>query len=90
MKHSKHYYDLDRNMDLSVKTRDIPTYYISKGIEARKVIEAFQSDNYNIATAISYLLRAGKKVYINDSASDSMKEDIRKAINHLKFELERQ
>ena len=89
MKHSKHYYDLDRNMDLSVKTKDIPTYYISKGIEARKVIEAFQSDNYNIATAISYLLRAGKKVYINDSPSDSMKEDIRKAINHLKFELER-
>ena len=90
MKHSKHYYDFDRNMDLSVKTKDIPTYYISKGIEARKVIEAFQSDNYNIATAISYLLRAGKKVYINDSPSDSMKEDIRKAINHLKFELERQ
>ena len=89
MKHSKHYYDFDRNMDLSVKTKDIPTYYISKGIEARKVIEAFQSDNYNIATAISYLLRAGKKVYINDSPSDSMKEDIRKAINHLKFELER-
>ena len=89
MKHSKHYYDLDRNMDLSVKTKDIPTYYISKGIEARKVIEAFQPDNYNIATAISYLLRAGKKVYINDSPSDSMKEDIRKAINHLKFELER-
>lgn len=90
MKHSKHYYDLDRNMDLSVKTKDIPTYYISNGIEARKVIEAFQSDNYNIATAISYLLRAGKKVYINDSPSDSMKEDIRKAINHLKFELERE
>ena len=90
MKHSKHYYDLDRNMDLSVKTKDIPTYYISKGIEARKVIEAFQSDNYNIATAISYLLRAGKKVYINNSPTDSMKEDIRKAINHLKFELERQ
>ena len=90
MKHSKHYYDLDRSMDLSVKTKDIPTYYISKGIEARKVIEAFQSDNYNIATAISYLLRAGKKVYINNSPTDSMKEDIRKAINHLKFELERQ
>ena len=90
MKHSKHYYDLDRNMDLSVKTKDIPTYYISKGIEARKVIEAFQSDNYNIATAISYLLRAGKKVYINNSPTDSMKEDIRKAINHLKFELERE
>ena len=90
MEHSKHYYDFDRNMDISVETNDIPTYYISQGIEARKVIEAFQSDNYNIATAISYLLRAGKKVYINDSPTDSMKEDIRKAIAHLKFELERE
>jgi hypothetical protein len=90
MEHSKHYYDFDRNMDVSVETNDIPTYYISQGIEARKVIEAFQSDNYNIATAISYLLRAGKKVYINDSPNDSMKEDIRKAIAHLKFELERE
>ena len=51
MEHSKYYYDLERNMDLSVKTKDIPTYYISKGIEARKVIEAFQPNNYNIATA---------------------------------------
>ena len=58
MEHSKYYYDSERNMDLSVKTKDIPTYYISKGIEARKVIEAFQPDNYNIGTAISYLLRA--------------------------------
>jgi hypothetical protein len=90
MEHSKHYYDFDRNMDVSVETNDTPTYYISQGIEARKVIEAFQSDNYNIATAISYLLRAGKKVYINDSPNDSMKEDIRKAIAHLKFELERE
>ncbi len=40
-----------------------PHYYIGKNykIEARKVIEDYQADNYNIGTAITYLLRAGKK-----------------------------
>tara|TARA_B100000424_G_C22536206_1_gene306109 strand:+ start:63 stop:335 length:273 start_codon:yes stop_codon:yes gene_type:complete len=89
MEHSKYYYDLERNMDISIKKNDIPIYYESKGIEARKVIEAFQPDNFNIGTAISYLLRAGKKIYVNGSPTDSMREDISKAIAHLKFELER-
>ena len=42
---------------------NIPEYYIGKKykIEARKVIEDYQADNYNIGTAITYLLRAGKK-----------------------------
>ena len=62
-----------------------PHYYIGKNykIEARKVIEDYQADNYNIGTAITYLLRAGKK------EGNPMKQDIKKAINHLKFELDR-
>ena len=63
----------------------IPEYYIGKThkYEARKVIEDFQPDNYNVSTAITYLLRAGKK------PDNPMVQDIRKAINHLHFELDR-
>ena len=67
----------------------IPTYYLSDGIEASKVVAAFQGDNYNIGTALTYLMRAGKKVYVNRSPRDSMEADIKKAINHLNFELDR-
>lgn len=44
-------------------TKKIPDYYIGKRYkyEARKVVEDFQADNYNLGTAITYLLRAGKK-----------------------------
>ena len=67
------------------KKEEIPNYYIGKKykIEARKVIEDFQGDNYNLGTAITYLLRAGKK------EGNPTEQDIRKAINHLHFELDR-
>ncbi len=67
------------------KKEDIPHYYIGKKykIEARKVVEDFQADNYNLGTAITYLLRAGKK------EGNPAEQDIRKAINHLHFELDR-
>jgi hypothetical protein len=69
----------------------IPNYYKGKkyGYEASKVVEEFQADSYNIGTAITYLLRAGKKKYVNDSEIESKEMDIRKAIDHLNFELER-
>ena len=40
-----------------------PKYYIGKHkrIEAFDVVLDFQADNYNLGTAITYLLRAGKK-----------------------------
>jgi len=62
-----------------------PEYYIGKThkYEASKVVEDFQADNYNLGTAITYLLRAGKK------PNNPMEQDIRKAIDHLNFELER-
>ena len=67
------------------KQGEIPNYYIGKKhkIEARKVVEDFQADNYNLGTAITYLLRAGKK------DGNPAEQDIQKAINHLHFELDR-
>lgn len=68
-----------------------PTYYKGaiKGIEASDVIADFQADSYNIGTAITYLLRAGKKMYVNNSPIDSKIEDLKKASDHIRFELER-
>jgi len=34
-------------------------------------------------------MRAGRKVYVNGKSVDSKEEDIRKAIDHLQFELNR-
>ena len=71
--------------------KEIPNYYVGTTYkyEARKVIEDFQPDNYNVATALTYLLRAGKKPYVNNNYEDSKVADIQKAINHLQFELDR-
>ena len=68
----------------------IPNYYIGKvyGYEARKVVEDWNL-SYNVGTATTYLLRCGKKK--EQGMSDNAKhiEDINKAINHLKFEIEK-
>lgn len=63
--------------------KETPNYYIGKHhkYEARKVVEDFEL-SYNLGTAVTYLLRSGRK-------HASPEEDIEKAINHLKFELER-
>ena len=62
-----------------------PKYYIgTNGIEAFDVIEGFQPHNYNIGTAITYLLRAGKK------KGNPTSQDIAKAIAHLERELKNQ
>ncbi|QDP59970.1 MAG: hypothetical protein Tp178DCM178821_37 [Prokaryotic dsDNA virus sp.] len=68
------------NKKLNIK---IPDYYIGKiyGYEARKVVEDFNL-NYNIGSTVTYLLRANNK-------HETPKECIKKAINHLYFELER-
>ena len=61
-----------------------PHYYIGKKYKysARKVVEDFNL-SYNCGTAVSYLLRAGKK------EGNPAEQDIRKAINHLHFELDK-
>jgi hypothetical protein len=63
-----------------------PSYYIGKlkQIEAKDVVQDFQPDNYNLGTALTYLMRAGKK------PNNPITQDIKKAIAHLEFELERQ
>ena len=63
-----------------------PNYYFGryKKIEAKDVVLDFQHDNYNLGTALTYLMRAGKK------PGNPITQDIRKAIHHLEMELEHQ
>ena len=63
--------------------REIPNYYKGKylGIKAHDVIEDYEL-SYNVGTATTYLLRAGKK------DNNSYELDITKAIHHLQYELE--
>ena len=93
--HSKHYYELDRNMSSTSSQYDgktlsgglqndnrIPEYYKGKeGYQARKVCDNFDL-TYHLATATTYILRAYKK---HDTPTDCIK----KAIAHLEFELEK-
>ena len=94
MEHSKYYYEYKRNYesdDCDCKNSDkTPEYYKgSNGYTAIKVIEGFQPNNYNVATAITYLLRSGKKIYVNDSSEESRIKDIEKAIDHLCYEIKK-
>tara|TARA_R110002110_G_scaffold6340_1_gene31724 strand:+ start:439 stop:702 length:264 start_codon:yes stop_codon:yes gene_type:complete len=61
-----------------------PSYYSGTkyGYSARKVVEDFNL-SYNVGTACSYLMRAGKK------EGNSAEQDIQKAINHLHFEIDK-
>ena len=66
------------------KTTPEPHYYSGTkyGYSARCVVEDFEL-SYNCGTAVSYLLRAGKK------EGNPAQQDIQKAINHLHFELDK-
>ena len=65
-----------------IDKKEIPEYYKGKnGYMAKDVIANFDL-TYNIGTAVTYLLRAGKK------EGNPTEQDIRKAINHLHFELD--
>ena len=85
MKKSKYFYDYTRNISVEeeVNLVETPNYYTGcfQGIKANEVIDDFLL-SYNIGTAVTYLLRAGKK------PNNPAKQDIQKAIDHLKFELE--
>lgn len=63
-----------------------PNYYFGKyrNIEAKDVVLDFQADNYNLGTALTYIMRAGKK------PNNPITQDIKKAIHHLQMELEHQ
>jgi|TARA_R110000796_G_scaffold1983_6_gene7982 spermidine/putrescine-binding protein len=64
----------------------MPDYYEGKykKIEAMDVVLDFSEDNYNIGTALTYLMRAGKK------PNNPITQDIEKAIVHLQRELKHQ
>lgn len=66
------------------KKKELPKYYKGayQGIHAYHVINDYDL-TYNIGTAVTYLLRAGKK------PNNPAEQDIKKAIDHLNFELER-
>jgi hypothetical protein len=56
-----------------------PKHYVSNGIEAIDVIEAFAPGNYHRGNALKYLMRAGKK--------GALVEDLRKAIWYIEREI---
>ena len=80
---SKYYYDYTRNTRDADIPEEIPSYYLGlfAGIKANEIIDDFLL-TYNVGTAVTYLLRAGKK------PNNPKAQDIQKAIDHLKFELE--
>jgi len=63
----------------------VPSYYIGtntkRNYQARYVVSDFDC-TYNIGTAVTYCLRSSRK-------HDTPVEDLRKAIAHLEFEIER-
>ena len=71
-------------MPIDYKETTEPSYYSGTkyGYSARKIVEDFDL-SYNVGTAVSYLLRAGKK------EGNPAEQDIQKAINHLHFELDK-
>jgi len=67
----------------------VPNHYVGLiyGYKAYKIIEDYKL-SYNLGSATKYILRAGNKPYVNNDVKESCIADIKKAINHLKFELE--
>ena len=93
-KHNKYYYDFTRNCtcggaclckrieNISIDNPDVPDYYKGKnGYMAKDVVANFDL-SYNSGTATTYILRSKNK------HKDGGVEDLKKAIAHLKFELE--
>lgn len=65
-----------------------PAYYVNTpfGLEVRKITEHY--DPY-IAAALKYIFRNGQKVYDGLTAKESAIKDLRKAIQNIKFEIEK-
>ena len=62
---------------------NLPKYYKGKNGYMAKDVAANFDLSYNLGSAMKYILRAGKK------ENNPAEKDIKKAINHLYFELER-
>ena len=61
---------------------NIPKYYKGKNGYMAKDVAANFNLSYNLGSAMKYILRAGKK------ENNPAEQDIRKAMNHLQFELD--
>lgn len=62
-------------------------YMLENGIECKDVAGEF---SYNIGTAMAYLWRAGKKPADQGrTQSEKHIEDLQKAIDHIRYEIER-
>mgnify|MGYP003650218320 FL=1 len=66
-----------------MKKEEIPNYYKGKNGYMAKDVAANFDLTYNLGSAMKYIIRAGKK------EGNPPEKDIRKAINHLHFELDR-
>ena len=85
MNKSKYYYEYDRNLDNAYNQKKdddrVPEYYRGKnGYEARKVCDNFDL-SYHLGTAVTYILRSYHKHM-------TPIECLKKAINHIQFEIE--
>jgi len=75
------------NKKMSINSTDgrVPHYYVGtnkkRNYQARYVVSDFDC-TYNIGTAVTYCLRSSRK-------HQTPIEDLRKAIAHLEFEIER-
>lgn len=82
---SEHYYDYCRNKDCENDCDNdckVPAYYVGKnGMMAKDVIYEFDL-SYNVGTCVSYCLRSKRK------HKDGGIQDLKKAIAHLRFEIE--
>jgi hypothetical protein len=68
---------------------EIPGYYKGhNNYTAREVCDNFDL-SYHIATATTYLIRAGKKTEEGMSNDNKKIEDLKKAIHHIQFEIEK-
>jgi|TARA_R110002049_G_scaffold66869_1_gene174226 hypothetical protein len=65
-----------------MKDETTPEYYKGKNGYMAKDVAANFDLTYNLGSAMKYIIRAGKK------EGNPPEQDIRKAINHLHFELD--
>ena len=63
-----------------------PNYYVINGTECKDVIGEF---TYNIGAAMKYLWRHGRKTEEGMSEKEKAIEDLRKAVQHIEFEIKR-
>ena len=99
------YWETDRNLDNTKKMNEInpkmllskeelgileiPDYYKGdNNYTAREVCDNFDL-SYHIATATTYLIRAGKKTEEGITIYDKKIEDLKKAIHHIQFEIQK-